>query len=356
MRTQVLVQSLHIQTRRDSFAQWLACVNLAVLTKDANTHMAHYLNDEQRARIRRHLGEATHGEWQTWLVTAMVYGGWLAALLFHDALTLLPSTVILILCSVWYMSLQHEFMHGHPTRHAWLNKMLGYAPLAVWFPYTLYRETHMRHHQDENLTYPGLDPESHYIAPEVWRRSGRAMRALYRIRKTFWGRLAIGPLLAICGTLGSSGRRIVNGDLRELPMWLTHGALLAAMLYGVQRWTGMPWWYYLLCVAYPALSLAMVRSYFEHRAADDCKHRIVINEAGPLMRLLFLNNNYHLVHHDLPHLPWYLIARVYWADRNAYLSRCNGFLVHGYLDLMRRHGFTPIDEPPHPLARDRSRQ
>ena len=55
------------------------------------------------------------------------------------------------------------------------------------------------------------------------------MRALYRIRKTFWGRLAIGPLLAICGTLGSSERRIVNGDLRELPMWLTHGALLAAM-------------------------------------------------------------------------------------------------------------------------------
>lgn len=48
----------------------------------------------------------------------------------------------------------------------------------------------------------------------------------------------------------------------------------------------------------------MIRSYFEHRAADDCKHRIVINEAGSVMRLLFLNNNYHLVHHDLPHLPW----------------------------------------------------
>jgi fatty acid desaturase len=319
-------------------------------------HMAHYLNDHQRTRISQYLSNAAHGEWQTWLVTAVVYGSWLMALRYHEALTLLPTTIILILCCVWYMSLQHEFLHGHPTRHAWFNKVLGYAPLAVWFPYTLYRDTHMRHHQDENLTYPGLDPESNYIDPEVWQHTGSALRALYRVRKTFWGRLTIGPLVAIGATLRSSTQKSLRGDLRELPMWLAHGTLLVAMLYGVQHWTGIPWWYYLLCVAYPALSLAMVRSYFEHRAAEDCKHRIAINEAGRVMRLLFLNNNYHLVHHDLPHLPWFLIARVYWDDRSAYLRRCNGFLVHGYLDLMREYGFTPIDEPQHPLASARRRQ
>ena len=319
--------------------------------------MADYLNEEQRNRVQHYLRRGmAHGEWQTWLVTVAVYGGWLAALHYREALTLLPATIILILCCVWFMSLQHEFLHGHPTRHAWLNKLLGYAPLAVWFPYTLYRDTHLRHHHDENLTYPGLDPESHYIAPEVWQKSGRAMRALYRARKTFWGRLAIGPLLAIAGTLRGSAEKLLDGDLRELPMWLTHGALLAAMLYAVERWAGMPWWYYLAFVAYPALSLAMIRSYFEHRAAEDCKHRIVINEAGGLMRLLFLNNNYHLVHHDLPHLPWYLLARVYKEDRAGYLQRCNGFLLHGYLNLMRRYGVTPIDEPQHPLRPARSMQ
>lgn len=319
--------------------------------------MADYLNEEQRDRIRQYLRRGmAHGEWQTWLVTVAVYGGWLAALRYREALTLLPATIILILCCVWFMSLQHEFLHGHPTRHAWLNKLLGYAPLAVWFPYTLYRDTHLRHHHDENLTYPGLDPESHYIAPEVWQKSGRATRAFYRARKTFWGRMAIGPLLAIAGTLRGSAQKLLDGDLRELPMWITHGALLAAMLYAVERWAGMPWWYYLAFVAYPALSLAMIRSYFEHRAAEDCKHRIVINEAGGLMRLLFLNNNYHLVHHDLPHLPWYLLGRVYREDRAGYLQRCNGFLLHGYLDLMRRHGLTPIDEPQHPLQQARSLQ
>jgi fatty acid desaturase len=312
--------------------------------------MAEYLDEAQRTRVKGYLAGATGFEWQTWLVTLAVYGSWLFAVVCRETLTLLPATLLLILACVWFMSLQHEFMHGHPTRHAWLNKALGYAPLAVWFPYTLYRETHMRHHRDENLTHPGLDPESSYIAAEVWRDSGAIRRALYRARKTFWGRVVLGPPMAIFGTLRGSASKILGGDLRELPMWLCHGALLVLMLYALQRWAGIPWWYYLLCVAYPALSLAMIRSYFEHRPAEDPKHRIVINEAGRFMRLLFLDNNYHLVHHDLPHLSWYLIARVYRDDRDAYLRRCNGFLLHGYLDLMRVYGFEPIDEPHHPLA------
>ena len=43
--------------------------------------MAHYLNDEQRVRIRRYVGHAAlAGEWPTWLLTVAVYGGWLLAL------------------------------------------------------------------------------------------------------------------------------------------------------------------------------------------------------------------------------------------------------------------------------------
>ena len=91
-----------------------------------------------------------------------------------------------------------------------------------------------------------------------------------------------------------------HGNTRYLCMWTLHLALLAMMLFAIDRWTIVPAWYYLLLVAYPALSLAMVRSYYEHRAADDCKHRIAINETSWPMRLLYLNNNYHLVHHDLP--------------------------------------------------------
>jgi fatty acid desaturase len=49
------------------------------------------------------------------------------------------------------LSVQHELLHGHPTRWTSLNKVLGYAPFAVWYPYTLYRDSHLLHHRDEDL-------------------------------------------------------------------------------------------------------------------------------------------------------------------------------------------------------------
>jgi fatty acid desaturase len=313
--------------------------------------MTHYLNQDQHRQVRMLMQDALRTkEWPTWLLIFAVYSCWLAALYWRERLGALPSTLILVLCCVWYMSLQHELLHGHPTRIARLNKLIGYAPLAAWYPYTLYRDSHLRHHDDENLTYPGLNPESHYITPEQWQRSGPALRTLYRLRKTFWGRLAIGPLIAIAAMLHEEAGKMARGDFRHAPMWACHGAWLALMLCVMQRWTGLPWWQYLACIAYPALAIAMIRSHFEHRAAAKREHRIVINEAGMFMRLLFLNNNYHLVHHDLPHLPWYLIRTVYRGNRDAYLRRCGGFLLRGYGDVIRRYGFRPVDEPPHPLA------
>src|ERR1700712_3800982 len=58
---------------------------LPFTTRFQITDMAEYLNDEQRTRIRRYLADVPRFEWQTWLVTAAVYGGWLAALRYHEA-------------------------------------------------------------------------------------------------------------------------------------------------------------------------------------------------------------------------------------------------------------------------------
>ncbi len=292
-------------------------------------------------------------EWPTWLLIFAVYGMWLATLYWSHTLGLMATTLLLLLSCTWYMSLQHELVHGHPTRYRGLNKLLGFAPLAVWFPYTLYLESHLRHHNDAVLTMPGVDPETHYVSDEVWQRSGWLMRALFVHRKRFWGRFVFGPAMAIASVVHEAVTQVRGGNYRYLPMWSLHIAMLVVMLTTIERWSGMPAWYYLLLVAYPALSLAMVRSYYEHRAAEDCKHRIAINEASWPMRLLYLNNNYHLVHHDLPSLPWYLLARVYQADRDAYIARCGGFRLGGYLELVRRFGLTPVDAPVHPLHQDR---
>lgn len=313
--------------------------------------MAEYLSPAHQQRVEQLLSSWTvRTEWPTWLMVLLVYGAWVGTLALAPVLGPWPTTFLLIIASAWHMSLQHELLHGHPTRKRWFNKILAYPPLAVWFPYTLYLESHLRHHNDANLTLPDVDPETHYVSEHEWARSGWFMRAMYWQRKHFWGRFVFGPAMAIVSMLREAVLQLREGNTKYVPMWTTHLALLVLILWTVDAWAGIHPLHYLFGIAYPALSLAMVRSYYEHRAADDCKHRIVINEAAWPMRMLFLNNNYHLVHHDLPSLPWYLLPEVYWADRDAYIARSGGFRVGGYLELARRFSFKAVDAPLHPHA------
>ena len=41
---------------------------------------------------------------------------------------------------------------AYQLRDGWLNRLLGYPALAIWYPYTLYREAHLAHHRDDDLT------------------------------------------------------------------------------------------------------------------------------------------------------------------------------------------------------------
>ena len=308
-----------------------------------------YIDARQRAEVAleraRPLWQA---EWPTWLLIVAIYGGWFLTLANWRALGDGPATVLMIWWSAWYMSLQHELIHGHPTPWPWLNRVFGYVPLAIWYPYRLYRDSHLAHHNDFHLTMPALDTESQYVSPEVWAGMGRTAQLVRWFNKTFWGRVLVGPALAIGGTLVEAVRQPLRGDWRHVPMWLTHVAMVASMLWWIDHAFGVSAWWYLLAISYPAQALAMIRSYYEHRPAADHKQRIVLNEAGWFFRVLFLNNNLHLVHHDLPSLPWYLLPRVYRARRATYNARSGGFHVNGYGELMRRYGFRAIDAPVHP--------
>ncbi len=315
--------------------------------------MAEYF-DVDHANAIRSLGArfAARTEWPTWLLIATIYGGWFGMLwLLHArAMPFALAVPPLVLIVTWQMSLQHELLHGHPTRLAWLNQLIASPPLAVWYPYPLYRDTHLAHHRDEDLTMPGVDPEGNYVPRGRWAALPGWLKALWVLRKTFLGRLVVGPPMSVAATAIDACARIRRGEARTLGMWLAHGAGVVALLAWVQAFAGVRWWAYLLAVSWPALSLAMIRSLYEHRAAAHPKARIVINEAGFAMRLLYLNNNYHLVHHDLPGLPWFQLPRAYRMRRVDYAGKCGGFVVRGgYLELLRRYAWRPTDAPEHPF-------
>src|SRR5690349_11169601 len=80
-------------------------------------------------------------EWPTLLLILSVFAGWLAVTYFYTLLPLwfvIPTGVLLI---TLHGSLQHEMVHGHPTRWQDVNRALGMVPLSLWLPFERYRQT-----------------------------------------------------------------------------------------------------------------------------------------------------------------------------------------------------------------------
>ena len=147
-----------------------------------------YLHPQQRERIHQFSRSwLWRSELPTWLLIVAVYGGWFASLAWWRELGIFPATLLLIWFTAWYMSLQHELIHGHPTSRPWFNQLLGTLPLAVWYPYGLYRDSHLAHHNHQLLTQPVDDPESYYFTPQSWRRFAPWQRSLIHLRNTFLG-------------------------------------------------------------------------------------------------------------------------------------------------------------------------
>jgi fatty acid desaturase len=284
-------------------------------------------------------------EWPTWLLWAVQWGSWLLLVSHYSSLPGWLATPLLIVLLAWYLSFQHELTHGHPTRNEALNRLIGLPPLAIWYPFDTYKADHLKHHDDAHLTEPGVDTESNYITPAQAASMGRVALWLHKSQRTVLGRLCIGPAIVIVSLATRMVRGMRAGDWVQFWIWAVHLPLVALLLWALQRYTALSAWHYCFGIAYPALGLAMLRSLYEHRPGSLPAHRTVINEAAAPWRLLYLNNNYHVVHHAHPQLPWYQIAARYRADRAAWQAGNGSFVLPGYGYLIRHFAWRTVDNP-----------
>ena len=285
-------------------------------------------------------------EWLTCALAALIYSGWLGVTATQQHLPLWLLLPLGAWLTAWQMSLQHELLHGHPTRYRWLNDLIGFPPLSLWLPYARYRVMHLGHHRGD-LTDPLDDPESYYVTASALHRTSRLGRLLLEASNTLSGRLLLGPFRAVMGFLRPEAARLLSGDVAAWRIWAPHLAgvtLILLWLHGVCHMTLIR---YLLLFVYPGLALSLIRSFAEHRAAALDDHRTAIVENTPL-GLLFLHNNLHVVHHLRPGLPWYRIPGAYRADRAELIRRNGGLVYDGYLDVARRYLFARHDRPDHP--------
>ncbi|MDH3659379.1 MAG: fatty acid desaturase [Alphaproteobacteria bacterium] len=285
----------------------------------------------------------------SWMLLTTIYAGWGLATWFHREIPLwllLPLGAVLI---TWHGSFQHEAVHDHFTPRRWLNDVIVYPPLMLWLPYPIYRRTHRAHHNVNILTDPKRDPESFYVDRTRWPHLPAVIRHVLTWHNTLPGRMLLGPFLAIGQFLTSEARALWSGDRRNLDAWLWHlpaAGLVVAWLVVVD----MPLWTYVGCFVLPGLSLTLVRSFAEHKAAHTPLERTAIVEAGPFFSLLFLNNNLHFAHHRRPDLPWQALPAYYRQHRQELLNENGGLCYRGgYREIARRFLFHPVDLPPHPF-------
>lgn len=287
-------------------------------------------------------------EWATLGLFAAFYAAWLTVVLHHRSLPWPASVAAFAILGGFYMSLQHEALHGHPTDWRGANTALAFAPLSFWLPYLGYRSSHMVHHHTD-LTDPEIDPESFYVLPDEWLSARLVKRSYILVTRTMVGRLTIGSVHSIVRFLWHE-IRTVTSDQHAAKRWAAHLAAAVALGWWTFAVVGVPVWEYLVGFVVMGQSFTLLRSFVEHCAVPDGTRSAVVR-AGPLMSMLFLNNNLHHTHHAAPSTPWYALPALHrelGSDEIA--ANGAGLYQRGYLEVARRNFVRPFCQPDHPLS------
>lgn len=287
-------------------------------------------------------------EWLTLLVFVATYGLWALATTWLWTFSPTLAIIVAALAIGQYSSLTHEVLHGHPLPSQWLSEWLVFPGFTVYVPYLRFKDLHLQHHFDPALTDPYDDPESNYLEPAVWARLSRPVQLMLRFNNTLFGRMLVGPAISTWALLKGDGRSILRGEHRVTLAWVLHAAGLVPVGLWLAYVGSMPVWAYLLA-AYIGWSLLKIRTYLEHRAHEAARARTVVIESRGPLSLLFLNNNFHVVHHMHPGVSWYRLPALYASRKDHYLRRNEAYVYRSYVEIFRRHLFRAKDPVPHPI-------
>lgn len=288
-------------------------------------------------------------EWLTVALIAACTAAWMVSVWMIGQgywLFVVPAIFMVTLHS----SLQHEVLHGHPTRNRYLNEALVFFGIGLFFPYRRFKTTHLIHHRDPYLTDPYEDPETNYLAPEDWDRLSAPWQVLRNFNNTLLGRLTIGPAIGVLGFWLNDLRAALKGDMRVVSAWVLHLIGLVPVYWWVVLVSGLSPLLYVFGVAYWGYSLLTVRTFLEHRAEQAYRKRTcIIEDPSGFFGLLFLHNNLHVVHHTHPTMPWYDIPAAYRAGKAQYVESNGGYTFPSYRAIFREYFLKSKGPVPHPF-------
>ena len=249
--------------------------------------------------------------WPTLLLFLLALGLWIAALLAAQRGLIPPALAILLQTAAAFMqfTVLHDGVHrsllrGYPRLNDLVTSLAG-AFLGLVGVGAAFRYAHFKHHR---LTNAADDPD-------LW--SGR------------------GHPLALPLQWATADLRygvVILRDWRGIPLkerlQMMAGVALLAGIFAACAALGHGWdavWYWLLPSRLAIVWLAFAFNYLPHHPHQvEQSHNPYaatnVREGGePLMKWLFLYQNYHLIHHLFPSVPFYRYRKIWRRNQGEYV-------------------------------------
>jgi beta-carotene hydroxylase len=205
----------------------------------------------------------------------------------------------------------HDACHNVAHRNRVVNAILGHgSALLLCFSFPVFTRVHMQHHA--NVNDPKNDPD-HVVstAGPLWLINARFLyHEIYFFQRRLWRKY-------------------------ELLEWFLSRLVLAILLYLGWRYDFLSFIfdYWFVPLAVVGLALGLFFDYLPHRPFQE-RNRWKNARIYPsrILNWLIMGQNYHLVHHLWPSIPWYNYEKAYLATqplleaKGCYLSL--GLLQH----------------------------
>jgi len=222
------------------------------------------------------------------------------------------ATVVNAIAGYMMFTVVHEASHHAASANSRLNMWMGHLALPFFAPpmgFRAFRFIHMQHHQHTNKT-DGSDPDE-------WTMGGsNPVSALAR-----WATLDLHYL----AWYASKIRKRPAIERRQSLVELTLGAIVVAALVA----TGNFFWLLVLYIIPSRLTVTFLGwafDYLPHRGLDatpkEDRFQATRNRVGRewLFKWVLLYQNYHLVHHLHPVVPFYRYIKVWRRSEEEYLA------------------------------------
>lgn len=213
----------------------------------------------------------------------------------RGAVSSLIISALLVINTYASFTVLHEAGHGNifssQSDFKFMEPLIGWLaclPL-LFFPYRIFKTIHDRHHAFTNN--PDLDPDYYGEINSWWQALGHSALIPYKYYQ----------MCMQVSKSDSNMRSLLINTALYFGLMMVSFLIVAIVGYGFELF---------VYVLFPALLCLMIITLFfdyiphqPHRSLD--RYRNTRAFGGAVLNVLMLGQNYHLMHHMFPRVPWY---------------------------------------------------